>query len=80
MQHRLRNRRQLLWSAVEHAAAQGECDCSEVVEQLQTLQDSLSLGITRIEAFAQEAKKNVGKCILKVAEEYAAKKAGQSTG
>ena len=77
-QSRLRARRRLVWDAINEAAKVDGIDAEEVVNRLQSLQSSLQAGISRIETWANEAKK-AGCTIIKKAEEYAKQKqAGRS--
>ena len=68
-QERLRGRRRVVWEAIKAAAVDEGASHEDVVRELQQTQSALDLGISRIEAWAQVARKQ-GKSILASAREY----------
>ena len=68
-QERLRSRRRVLWDAIKHASVMASLPAEQIVTQLQELQNEMTLGITRIEAWAISAKKK-GVSIIDEAHAY----------
>ena len=79
MQKRLRERRRLLWDAIKHQASNSEEGEGReeaellVVRELMKMQIELQCGITRVESWARDAKKN-GRKIVEEAKAYMKKK------
>ena len=72
LQERLRVRRKLLWEAIKDAAKVHDMSEDSVVQQLDELKAELGAGITRVETWAQDAKKDNSLTILRAAQNYAA--------
>ena len=91
-QFRIRSRRRTIWNIVqtevtEHRTGDGEGEeapedyrqrCDAIVEELQTIQDSIpGCGITRVEQWSIQAKK-LKKSVITIAKEYQAQSVQQT--
>jgi hypothetical protein len=70
VQERLRARRRLLWTAISECANARGAEAYVIVGSLQGIQTTTGVGISRVEAWATDAKKCPDKDILTLAEEY----------